>query len=237
MKRKAFALLGLAAVVGLLSAGAASAKQTKQTDVPISGSGSSLVNPLVQQFIPAVGSAFGYSLSYASVGSGTGIANITARTYDFGASDAPLNTTQASACGGCIEIPWALSATTLSYNITGVPNQIHLDGPTIVGIFLGHDHELERPDDRQAEPEADDAEPRDHPGASLGRIRRHLRVHRLPREDQPELREHASVSTPRPTGRAVSARAQAVMRESPASSRARRAPSATSARPTRSRST
>ena len=137
MKRKAFALLGLAAVVGLLSAGAASAKQTKQTDVPISGSGSSLVNPLVQQFIPAVGSAFGYSLSYASVGSGTGIANITARTYDFGASDAPLNTTQASACGGCIEIPWALSATTLSYNITGVPNQIHLDGPTIVGIFLG----------------------------------------------------------------------------------------------------
>ncbi len=137
MKRKAFALLGLAAVVGLLSAGAASAKQTKQSDTPISGSGSSLVNPLVQQFIPAVGSAFGYSLSYASVGSGTGIANITARTYDFGASDAPLNATQAAACNGCVEIPWALSATTLSYNIPGVPNQIHLNGSTIAGIFLG----------------------------------------------------------------------------------------------------
>ena len=137
MKRKAFALLGLAAVIGLLSAGAAAAKQNKQSDVPISGSGSSLVNPLVQQFVPAVGSAFGYSLSYASVGSGTGIANITARTYDFGASDAPLNSTQASACGTCIEIPWALSATTLSYNITGVPNQIHLNGPTIAGIFGG----------------------------------------------------------------------------------------------------
>ena len=134
MKRKAFALLTITALVGLLAASTASA--TKQ-DVPIAGAGSSLVNPLVQQFIPAVGSAYGYSLSYASVGSGTGIANITARTVDFGASDAPLNPTQASACGGCVEIPWALSATTLSYNITGVPNQIHLNGSTIAGIFLG----------------------------------------------------------------------------------------------------
>jgi phosphate transport system substrate-binding protein len=136
MKRKAFALLALVAV-GLLAATGASARPARQADVPISGSGSSLVNPLVQQFIPAVGSAFAYTLSYASVGSGTGIANIIARTYDFGASDAPLTATQAQQCNSCIEIPWALSATTLSYNITGIPNQIHLDGPTIVGIFTG----------------------------------------------------------------------------------------------------
>jgi phosphate transport system substrate-binding protein len=136
MKRKAFALLAIAAV-GLLAATGASARQARQADVSISGSGSSLVNPLVQQFIPAVGSAFGFTLSYSSVGSGTGIANIIARTYDFGASDAPLTTTQAQQCNSCIEIPWALSATTLSYNITGVPNQIHLSGPVIAGIFLG----------------------------------------------------------------------------------------------------
>jgi phosphate transport system substrate-binding protein len=134
MMRKACALLGLASVVGLLSAGAASARQA---DVSISGAGSSLVNPLVQQYIPAVGSAFGYSLTYASVGSGTGIANITARSVDFGASDAPLTQQQADACQSCIEIPWALSATTLSYNITGIPNQIHLDANTIAGIFMG----------------------------------------------------------------------------------------------------
>jgi phosphate transport system substrate-binding protein len=134
MKRKALALLALASLVGLLSAGAASARQA---DVSIAGAGSSLVNPLVQQYIPAVGSAFGYSLTYASVGSGTGIANITARTVDFGASDAPLTATQAQACNGCVEIPWALSATTLSYNIPGIPNQIHLDANTIAGMFMG----------------------------------------------------------------------------------------------------
>ena len=134
MMRKAVALLALGTTVGMLTVGAASAKQA---DIPIAGAGSSLVNPLVQQFVPAVGQAFGYTLSYASVGSGTGIADISARTVDFGASDAPLNPTQAAGCNGCIEIPWALSATTLSYNIPGVPNQIHLDGPTIAGIFLG----------------------------------------------------------------------------------------------------
>jgi phosphate transport system substrate-binding protein len=134
MMRKAIALLALGTVIGMLTVGAASAKQA---DIPISGAGSSLVNPLVQQYIPAVGTAFGYTLSYASVGSGTGIADISARTVDFGASDAPLNPTQAAGCNGCIEVPWALSATTLSYNIPGVPNQIRLDGPTIAAIFLG----------------------------------------------------------------------------------------------------
>jgi len=60
-KRKALALV--AAVVGatLLSAAAASA-------ATITGAGSSLVNPIVQEWIPALGTAFGYSLTYASVG-------------------------------------------------------------------------------------------------------------------------------------------------------------------------
>jgi phosphate transport system substrate-binding protein len=136
MKRKAIALLAVA-TAALLAVAAAGARPAKTADVSINGAGSSLVNPLVQQWISPLGSAYGYSLNYQSVGSGTGIADITARTVDFGASDAPLNAAQATACGGCVEIPWALSATTLSYNIPGVPNDLHLDGTTISGIFLG----------------------------------------------------------------------------------------------------
>jgi phosphate transport system substrate-binding protein len=124
-------------VTVVLALGAAAVASATQSDVSVSGAGSSLVNPLVQQYIPAVGSAYGYSLNYASVGSGTGIADITARTVDFGASDAPLNQTQAAACNGCVEIPWALSATTLSYNLPGVPNQLHLSGDVIAKIYLG----------------------------------------------------------------------------------------------------
>jgi phosphate transport system substrate-binding protein len=134
VKVKAPVLLAVTVAVGLLSAAVASASRA---NVTLSGAGSSLVNPLVQQYVPAVGSAFGFSLSYASVGSGTGIADITSRLVDFGASDAPLNPTQAAACNGCVEVPWALSATTLSYNLPGIPNQIHLDGPTLAAIYLG----------------------------------------------------------------------------------------------------
>jgi phosphate transport system substrate-binding protein len=134
MKRKAIAALALTTALALVAAGAGSARQT---DVSIAGAGSSLVNPLVQQYIAPVGSAFAYTLTYASVGSGTGIADITAGTVDFGASDAPLTATQAAACSGCVEIPWALSATALSYNVPGIPNDLHLDSSTIAGIYLG----------------------------------------------------------------------------------------------------
>jgi phosphate transport system substrate-binding protein len=134
VKVKGIIFVGIAAAVGLLSVAVASAKQSS---VSLTGAGSSLVNPLVQQYVSPVGSAFGYGLTYASVGSGTGIADITARSVDFGASDAPLNPTQAASCNGCVEIPWALSATTVSYNVPGIPNQIHLNGSTLAGIYLG----------------------------------------------------------------------------------------------------
>jgi phosphate transport system substrate-binding protein len=134
MKKRGVALLVLAVAAGLLSASAASAKRS---DITISGAGSSLVAPLVQQWISPVGSAFGYTLTYASVGSGTGIAQITARTVDFGASDAPLTPAQAQSCNGCVQIPWALSATVPSYNIPGAPNDLHLTGSVLAGIYLG----------------------------------------------------------------------------------------------------
>jgi phosphate transport system substrate-binding protein len=134
MKRKAIALLVLVAGTSFLSVQAASARVA---DVSISGAGSSLVNPLVDSWIAPLGSAFGYDLTYASVGSGTGINDITARTVDFGASDAPLNASQAAACNACVEIPWALTATTLSYNIPGIPNDLRLSGPVIADIYLG----------------------------------------------------------------------------------------------------
>lgn len=134
MKRKAIALLVLVAGTSFLSVQAASARVA---DVSINGAGSSLVNPLVDSWIAPLGSAYGFDVSYASVGSGTGINDITARTVDFGASDAPLNPSQATACNHCVEVPWALTGTTLSYNLPGIPNDLHLSGPVIADIYLG----------------------------------------------------------------------------------------------------
>ena len=127
-----------AAVLSVVAAGSASAAPAKHNGTTLIGAGSSFVAPLVSQWIPAVGSAFGYELQYSPIGSGGGISAIQARTVDFGASDAPLTPDQFTACKGCVQIPWALSATSIIYNLDGVKNNLKLDGPTLAKIFLGN---------------------------------------------------------------------------------------------------
>jgi phosphate transport system substrate-binding protein len=109
----------------------------KSNDTTITGAGSTFVQPLVAAWTPALGTAFGYTLQYSGVGSGAGVAAVSSNQVDFGASDAPLNPAQLQACADCKQIPWALSAVTVAYNVPGAPAHLNLDGPTIAKIFLG----------------------------------------------------------------------------------------------------
>ena len=127
-------LAALAALVSVVAAGAAGAQRT---DTAISGAGSTFVQPLVAQWVQPLGSAYGISLQYSGIGSGGGISAVTARTVDFGASDAPLTPDQFTACKGCVQIPWALSATSIIYNLDGVRNLLHMNGATLAKIFAG----------------------------------------------------------------------------------------------------
>ncbi len=131
------AIVVAAALLAVVAAGGAAASPARQSGATITGAGSTFVAPLVSQWGPAVASAYGYELQYSPIGSGGGISAITARTVDFGASDAPLSSDQFSACNGCYQIPWALSATSVFYNLPGVKNLLHMDGPTLARIFMG----------------------------------------------------------------------------------------------------
>jgi len=126
-----------AAVVAAVAVGGSTAAPAKKQDTSLSGAGSSFVFPLVSKWIPALGSAYGYNVSYNPTGSGAGIAAITARTVDFGASDAPLTPDQATACKGCVQIPWALSATAIVYNLPGANCVVKLTGPILAKIYMG----------------------------------------------------------------------------------------------------
>ena len=138
MRRKTIALLGaLAVVAGLVLASIAGSAQAKPQASELTGAGSSFVAPLVAAWTPKVESALGIKVTYGPIGSGGGINAITNRTVDFGASDTPLTPDQFAACKGCVQIPWALSATSIAYKGDSLPNHIHLDGNTIAGIFLG----------------------------------------------------------------------------------------------------
>ncbi len=96
---------------------------------PITGAGSTFVAPLMSKWQSDYSSKTGDTVTYGSIGSGGGIEQITARTVDFGASDAPLTPDQLTACKGCIQLPWSLGAVVPAYNLNGAPNNIHLDGP------------------------------------------------------------------------------------------------------------
>jgi phosphate transport system substrate-binding protein len=108
----------------------------------INGAGSTFVSPLVSTWTPALGNAFDYTIQYSAVGSGGGIQAITNRSVDFGASDAPLTTDQFNACNGCVQIPWALAATSIPYNVPGITPasaavHLHLSGGVIAKIYMG----------------------------------------------------------------------------------------------------
>jgi phosphate transport system substrate-binding protein len=119
------------AAVLVMATGAASASASGLT-----GAGSTLVAPLMANWINGFEIKEGIPVKYGAVGSGAGIAQITARTVDFGASDAPLTPEQAAKCNGCVQIPWALSATGVGFHIQGV-KRLNLTGPILAGIYFG----------------------------------------------------------------------------------------------------
>ena len=127
----------MAAAIAAVAVSSAGASPSRHTGTTISGAGSTFVSPLVSTWIPAVGAAFGDNLQYSAIGSSGGINAITGRTVDFGASDAPLTPDQVTACNGCEQIPWALGGTSIMYDLPGVKNLLHMDGPTLAQIFMG----------------------------------------------------------------------------------------------------
>jgi phosphate transport system substrate-binding protein len=120
----------LAAAISATGAAAASA-------TVITGAGSTLVAPLVYE----VATAFhkkdkSDSVQYSQSSSGKGITDVTSNATDFGASDAPMTSSEAGACSGCVTIPWALSGVAVGIHINNLPD-IKLTGPVIADIYLG----------------------------------------------------------------------------------------------------
>lgn len=133
--------VAVATTVGLAACGSSSTV-TKTgggtgSSTTLVGAGSTLVAPLVSQWQAPYDKLSKVAVTYGAIGSGGGIAQITARTVNFGASDAPLTPSQAAACKGCVQIPWALGAVNVAYHLTGVPNQLKFTGPILADIWLG----------------------------------------------------------------------------------------------------
>jgi phosphate transport system substrate-binding protein len=121
-------------VVGLV--GAVALAVPAFASATLSGAGSTLVAPLMANWVNGFETGGGTTVNYNPVGSGEGIKQIGARTVDFGASDAPMTSEQAAECGGCVTIPWALTGTGVGFNVPGL-KKLNLSGPVLAEIYMG----------------------------------------------------------------------------------------------------
>ena len=107
--------------------------------VTLNGAGSTFDNPLFtsafytyHQTHPSV------TINYAAVGSSTGIAQFSAGTVNFGASDVPMTNDQVSAAKGpVVQVPVALGGVAVIYHVQGQKRGIRLTRSTLANIFLG----------------------------------------------------------------------------------------------------
>jgi phosphate transport system substrate-binding protein len=121
-------LLGLAAAIAI--------GWTAQA-AEISGAGATFPYPIYAKWAAAYAEKTGTRLNYQSIGSGGGIAQINARTVDFGASDMPLKP-DVLAKSGLTQFPPVIGGEVMVVNLPGIkPGQMTLDGPTIADIYLG----------------------------------------------------------------------------------------------------
>src|SRR3954454_14806369 len=107
----------------------------------ISGAGATFPAPVYQECASRMKEAQGLTVNYQAIGSGGGIAQFTAGTVDFGASDAPMKDEEITAArkkGDPVHVPTVLGAVTVSYNVNGVDKGLELDGATVADIFLGN---------------------------------------------------------------------------------------------------
>src|ERR1043166_4848016 len=131
-RMRTLAAVAVIAAGALSLAGLAGASAKKDS---LQGAGSTFVAPLVAQWQADYTKA---AINYSAVGSGAGTAPISAPAVDFGASDAPMTPDQFAGCHGCVQIPWAFSATSVMYNVSGVGYGLKLTGPILANIYLGH---------------------------------------------------------------------------------------------------
>jgi phosphate transport system substrate-binding protein len=103
----------------------------------ITGAGATFPYPVYAKWADAYKAKTGIGMNYQSIGSGGGIAQIKAKTVDFGASDMPLKPGDLEAAG-LIQFPAIVGGVVPVMNVEGVkPGDIRLTGSVLADIYMG----------------------------------------------------------------------------------------------------
>jgi phosphate transport system substrate-binding protein len=130
MKFSARSLALPAALVGSLMLSAASAQE-------ITGAGATFPAPIYAKWADSYNKETKVKINYQSIGSSGGIRQITAKTVDFGATDAPMSQADLDK-NGLLQFPTVIGGVVPVMNLPGIqPGQIKLTGAVLADIYLG----------------------------------------------------------------------------------------------------
>src|SRR4029078_13380806 len=132
-------LIGISAAILLSTSTILSGAVYAQSTVTINGAGATFPFPLIDTWrVDYQKVKPGVNINYQSIGSGGGVKQFTAKTVDFGASDAPLSIQEQQNAPGAVHIPVTIGSIVAAYNIPTVPNKgLKLTGPVLADIYLG----------------------------------------------------------------------------------------------------
>jgi phosphate transport system substrate-binding protein len=133
-----FISLGLMGLVSCGDGGQNTADGFSGNSNMILGAGATFPYPLYSKMLSEYQKSTGLKVNYQSIGSGGGILQLTNKTVDFGASDAPLNEEQTEKMRApALHIPITLGAVVVSYNLPELQDTLKLNPELLAEIFLG----------------------------------------------------------------------------------------------------
>jgi phosphate transport system substrate-binding protein len=102
----------------------------------LTAAGATFPYPIYSKWFDSFQKKTGVQINYQSIGSGGGIAQLTAGTVDFGASDRPMTDDELKKVSA-MHFPTVLGAVVATYNVAGNPADLKFTGDTLAGIFMG----------------------------------------------------------------------------------------------------
>jgi phosphate transport system substrate-binding protein len=120
------------------SAASGSAAATTSSGADLTAAGATFPYPIYSKWFSDYATTSGVKINYQSIGSGGGIRQLTEKTVDFGASDAPMSDDEmAKLSAPVMHFPTVLGAVCITYNLPDVTAPLKLSGPDIAGIYQG----------------------------------------------------------------------------------------------------
>jgi phosphate ABC transporter phosphate-binding protein len=107
----------------------------------LNAGGSTFVYPMMSKWAAEYDKAKSVEVNYQSIGSGGGIQQMTAKTFDFGCTDGPMNEEQLKKAqdtgGDVVHVPLVMGAVVPAYNLEEVKEPLIFSGPVLADIYLG----------------------------------------------------------------------------------------------------